>query len=41
MDGNAESFRVMAGPFDSVARADAALHQAIRTGVPDARIVVE
>lgn len=36
-----ESFRVMAGPFDSVAQADAALHQAIREGVPDARIVVE
>lgn len=34
-------FRVMAGPFDSVAQADAALYQAIRGGVPDARIVVE
>jgi rare lipoprotein A len=36
-----ESFRVMAGPFDSEAQADAALYQAIRGGVPDARIVVE
>jgi rare lipoprotein A len=41
LDGGAESFRVMAGPFDSVAQADAALYQAIRGGVPDARIVVE
>ncbi len=36
-----DGFRVMAGPFDSVAQADAALYQAIRGGVPDARIVVE
>ncbi|HEY1931855.1 MAG TPA: RlpA-like double-psi beta-barrel domain-containing protein [Acetobacteraceae bacterium] len=41
LDGGAETFRVMAGPFDSVAQADAALDQAIRGGVPDARIVVE
>jgi rare lipoprotein A len=40
-DGNTESFRVMAGPYDSVGQADAALYQAIRGGVPDARIVVE
>jgi rare lipoprotein A len=39
--GGGEGFRVMAGPFDSVAQADAALYQAIRGGVPDARIVVE
>ncbi len=40
-DSGSEGFRVMAGPFDSVAQADAALYQAIRGGVPDARIVVE
>lgn len=40
-DSSSERFRVMAGPFDSVAQADAALYQAIRGGVPDARIVVE
>jgi len=40
-DGRSQSFRVIAGPFDSVAQADAALDQAIRGGVPDARIVVE
>lgn len=40
-DGGAESFRVMAGPFDSVSQADAAVYQAIRSGVPDARIVVQ
>ena len=40
-EGSGERFRVMAGPFDSVAQADAALYQAIRRGVPDARIVVE
>ncbi len=40
-DSSGERFRVMAGPFDSVAQADAALYQAIRGGVPDARIVVE
>jgi rare lipoprotein A len=40
-DSSGDRFRVMAGPFDSVAQADAALYQAIRGGVPDARIVVE
>lgn len=40
-DNSTGRFRVMAGPFDSVAQADAALYQAIRGGVPDARIVVE
>ena len=40
-ESSGERFRVMAGPFDSVAQADAALYQAIREGVADARIVVE
>ena len=35
------SFRVMAGPFPTVAAADAALDQARRAGVTDAQIVVE
>jgi rare lipoprotein A len=40
-ESSGERFRVTAGPFGSVAQADAALYQAIRGGVPDARIVVE
>ena len=39
--GREESFRVMIGPLGSVAAADAAVEQAIRAGVPDARVVVE
>ena len=39
--GREESFRVMIGPIGSVAAADAAVEQAIRAGIPDARIVVE
>ena len=40
-EGRDESFRVMIGPLPSVAAADAAVEQAIRAGIPDARIVVE
>ena len=40
-ESSGERFRVMAGPFDSVALADAALYRAIRGGAADARIVVE
>jgi rare lipoprotein A len=40
-DGKTETYRVRAGPFASVAAADAALDQARRAGVIDAHIVVE
>lgn len=40
-DGREESFRVMIGPLGSVAAADAAVDQAVRAGIVDARIVVE
>ncbi|HUN39301.1 MAG TPA: RlpA-like double-psi beta-barrel domain-containing protein [Acetobacteraceae bacterium] len=40
-EGREESFRVMLGPLPSVAAADAAVEQAIREGIPDARIVVK
>jgi rare lipoprotein A len=40
-DGRVESFRVMIGPLGSVAAADAAVDQAVRAGIVDARIVVE
>ena len=40
-DGRSERFRVRAGPFASVAQADAALDQARRAGVIDSRLVVE
>ena len=39
--GRSVVFRVRAGPFATVAAADAALDQALRAGVTDARIVVE
>jgi rare lipoprotein A len=39
--GSAGRYQVVAGPFATVAQADAALDQAIRAGVTDARIVVE
>lgn len=41
IDGRERSFRVMIGPLGSVAAADAAVDQAVRGGVVDARIVVE
>ena len=40
-DGRERRYRVRAGPFASVAEADAALDQARRAGVVDARLVVE
>lgn len=39
--GRTETYQLRAGPFASVAAADAALDQARRRGVTDARIVVE
>ncbi len=39
--GRSQTFRVQAGPFPSVAAADAALDRAMAAGVTDARIVVE
>jgi rare lipoprotein A len=39
--GRSETFQVRAGPFASVAAADAALDQALRQGVTDAHLVVE
>ena len=35
------SFRVEIGPFSDVAHADAVLEQALASGIPDARIVVD
>jgi rare lipoprotein A len=40
-DGRDRRYRVRAGPFTNVAQADAALDQARRAGVVDARLVVE
>ncbi len=40
-EGRDRRYRVRAGPFNSVAEADAALDQARRNGVVDARLVVE
>ncbi len=40
-DGRQTSYAVRAGPFATVAQADAALDQALRAGVVDARITVE
>ena len=40
-DGRQTSYAVRAGPFATVAQADAALDQALRAGVIDARITVE
>ncbi len=39
--GRSEQFRVVAGPFPTVASADAALDQARRAGVSDSHLVVE
>jgi rare lipoprotein A len=39
--GRQQAHRVMIGPFGSVRQADMALDQVLRTGVTDARIVVE
>ncbi len=40
-EGRRDSYAVRAGPFDTVAEADAALDRALRAGVTDARIVVQ
>jgi rare lipoprotein A len=40
-DGRKHRFRVEAGPWPDVAHADAALEQALASGIPDARIVVD
>jgi rare lipoprotein A len=40
-EGGGRTYQVRAGPFGSVAEADAALDQARRAGVVDARLVVE
>jgi rare lipoprotein A len=40
-DGRSRRYRVVAGPFATVADADAALAEALRRGVVDARLVVE
>ena len=39
-DGRTERYRVMAGPFITVAAADDALDLALRAGVIDSRLVV-
>ena len=40
-EGRSDRYRVRAGPFNSVAAADAALDQARRAGVIDSHLVVE
>ena len=40
-DGRTRQFRVEIGPLPDVANADAVLHQAFASGIPDARIVVD
>ncbi len=40
-DGRTHQFRVEIGPLPDVARADAVLDQALASGIPDARIVVD
>jgi rare lipoprotein A len=40
-DGRTLRFRVEVGPLPDVARADAVLEQALASGIPDARIVVD
>jgi rare lipoprotein A len=39
--GRTTQYRVDVGPLSSIAQADAVLDQALRDGIPDARIVVE
>jgi rare lipoprotein A len=41
LDGKTHRFRVEVGPLPDVAHADAVLEQALASGIPDARIVVE
>ncbi len=40
-EGRSDAYQVVVGPFATVAQADAALDQAMRAGVSDARIVLE
>jgi rare lipoprotein A len=40
-EGRAHRFRVEVGPLPDLARADAVLDQALASGIPDARIVVD
>ena len=40
-EGRSERYTVRAGPYATVTQADAALKQALRAGVEDARIVVK
>jgi rare lipoprotein A len=40
-EGRAPRFRVEIGPLSDVSRADAVLDQALASGIPDARIVIE
>ncbi|WP_428532178.1 RlpA-like double-psi beta-barrel domain-containing protein [Rhodopila sp.] len=41
LDGRTRRFRVDVGPLPDIARADAVLDQALASGIPDARIVVD
>jgi rare lipoprotein A len=41
VDGRTRRFRVEVGPLPDVAHADAVLDQALASGIPDARIVVD
>ena len=40
-EGRTHRFRVEIGPLPDIARADAVLDQALASGIPDARIVVD
>jgi rare lipoprotein A len=41
VDGRTHQYRVEVGPLPTVAQADAVLNQALASGIPDARIVVD
>jgi rare lipoprotein A len=41
VDGRTHQYRVEVGPLPNVAQADAVLNQALASGIPDARIVVD
>jgi rare lipoprotein A len=40
-EGRSRRFRVEIGPLPDIARADAVLDQALRYGIPDARIIID
>jgi len=40
-DGRTHRYRVEVGPLPDTAQADAVLDQALASGIPDARIVVD